>query len=124
MAMTQTSRQKLGQWGEEAAANYLIVHGYHIIESNHRTPYGEIDLVASLEELTIFIEVKTRASKTLGLPEISITPRKQIHMRQSAEYYIQQHPQLSGSWRIDVVSVQQHAAGQPPTITHFQNAIT
>ena len=122
--MSQTNRQKLGIRGEEIAANYLIEQGYQIIESNHRTPYGEIDLVAFSEETIIFVEVKTRASTSLGLPEISITPRKQTHMIQSAEYYIQQHPQVSGLWRIDVVSIQIEVSNQQPIITHFQNAIS
>lgn len=122
--MTQTRKQKLGTWGEKTACDYLARQGYQILETNHRTPYGEIDLVTSHEDMIVFVEVKTRASNALGMPEISITPKKQTHMIHSAEYYIQQHPQITGTWRIDVITVQRQSSNQPPTITHFKNAIS
>lgn len=122
--MTQTQKQKLGKWGEQTACDYLSRQGYQILDINHRTPYGEIDLVTSHEDMIIFVEVKTRASSTLGMPEISITTKKQSHMIQSAEYYIQQHPHIAGTWRIDVITVQRQSPSQPPTITHFKNAIS
>jgi len=121
--MTQTKRQRLGKWGEETAARYLAAHGHQILENNYRTPYGEIDLITRLEDTIVFVEVKTRASDTLGMPEISVTSRKQVHMIQSAEYYIQQHPLSSHTWRIDVVAIQRQASGGSPKITHFENAI-
>ena len=73
---------------------------------NWRSPYGEIDLIASHDEVVVFVEVKTRKSKSFGPPEISITPRKAEHMRNCAEYYIQQHPELTNDWRIDVITIQ------------------
>ncbi|OGO65875.1 MAG: YraN family protein [Chloroflexi bacterium RBG_19FT_COMBO_47_9] len=121
--MTQTSHQRLGKWGEETAARYLAAHGHQILETNYRTPYGEIDLITRLGDAIIFVEVKTRSSPTLGMPEISVTPRKKLHMIQSAEYYIQQHSQASDTWRIDVIAVQRHKSDQTPEITHFENAI-
>ncbi len=50
--------QKVGQWGEQAAANYLSAKGYEIKARNVRTPYGEIDLIARKDGFTIFVEVK------------------------------------------------------------------
>ena len=54
--------QKVGQWGEQAAADYLSTKGYEIIARNVRTPYGEIDLIAQKDGFTIFVEVKARTS--------------------------------------------------------------
>ena len=104
--MKSAHRQSLGHLGESIAAAYLEKKGYTILDRNLRTPYGEIDLIAGHAESIIFIEVKTRASKSLGPPEISITPRKAEHMRCAAEYYIQQHPELINDWRIDVLTIQ------------------
>ena len=122
--MTQSSRQRLGKWGEEVAAHYLAARGHQILETNHRTPYGEIDIITQMDGVTVFVEVKTRASSTLGAPEISVTHRKQMHMLQSAEYYIQQHAQGNETWRIDVIAIQRTKPDQPPEITHFENAIS
>jgi putative endonuclease len=116
-------RQSLGHLGEALAANYLEKQAYIIIGRNYRTPYGEIDVIAQRGDMIVFVEVKTRASDSLGPPEISITPRKAEHMRCAAEYYIQQHPELKNNWQIDVVTVQMHTDDVSPQIDHFEDAI-
>jgi putative endonuclease len=40
-------RQRLGQRGENLAAEYLEEHGYKMIDRNVRRREGEIDLVAT-----------------------------------------------------------------------------
>lgn len=122
--MKSDHRQSLGHLGESLAAKFLGNKGYTITERNYHTPYGEIDLVVQRNGVIVFVEVKTRASKTLGPPEISVTPRKKEHMRDAAEYYIQQHPELDNDWRIDVISIQILAGDSTPLIIHFENAIS
>jgi putative endonuclease len=130
-----TSRQLLGRWGEAQAADYLIAKGYDILERNTRTPYGEIDLVAcqrcdsvslegANENTIVFVEVKTRASRTFGFPEESVTGRKQAHMLAAAQSYLQDHPDLVGTWRIDVIAVQRYSPGGQVVFKHFENVIT
>jgi putative endonuclease len=112
--------QKIGKWGENVAAEYLMERGYNLVARNFRTPYGEIDIIAEKDGLTIFVEVKTRTSSSLGPPEISVTPRKQEHMLAAGEFYAQKNE--IDHWRVDVMSVE----GKPnttPQITHFENAI-
>ena len=130
-----TPRQNLGRWGEALAAEYLQKRGYTILERNARTPYGEIDLVAQQTLpalsptdpagglLTVFVEVKTRRTSTYGMPEASVTPRKQAHMLASAQAYLQAHPELPGNWRIDVLAIQRIHPNQAPVILHFENAL-
>ena len=50
---------RLGQTGESAAARYLQLHGYKILEKNFRSRFGEIDIVAQKNETVVFVEVKT-----------------------------------------------------------------
>jgi putative endonuclease len=130
-----TARQALGRWGEARAAEYLAAQGYVILERNARTPYGEIDLVVRWEDtesshprrpapITVFVEVKTRSSNTFGFPEESVTPRKQAHLLAAAQAYIQEHPELQGDWRIDVIAIQREQSKARPDITHFENAIS
>jgi putative endonuclease len=116
-------RRFLGSRGEIYAAEFLENLGYSILEKNHRTPYGEIDLVARQNEVIVFVEVKTRSNTSLGPPEISITRRKAEHMRCAAEYFIQQHPEIKNDWRIDAISIQINTGDLPPSIVHFENVI-
>jgi putative endonuclease len=120
--MSQT-RQTIGRWGESTAADFITQKGYIILGRNIRTPYGEIDLVAQKEGCTVFVEVKTRTTKLFGAPEVAVSKRKQDHMTASAEYYFQNHPDMSGEWRIDVISIETDRRGSSPVITHFENAI-
>ena len=112
--------QRIGKWGENAAAEYLITRGYEIITRNARTPYGEIDIVATQADITIFVEVKSRTSLKMGLPEESVNLRKQAHMFACAEHYAAEN--AIDHWQIDVIAVE-GKLGLRPKITHFENAI-
>lgn len=113
-------RQAIGGWGEKVAAGYLQERGYNVLARNVRTPYGEIDIVAEKDGFTVFVEVKTRTSSSLGPPEISVTPKKQAHMLSAAEHYAQQNE--IDHWQIDVIAIERKV-GETPEIIHFENAI-
>jgi putative endonuclease len=120
----RTSRQSLGKHGEAIAAEYLKNKGYSILETNWRSPYGEIDLVANQDGVLTFVEVKTRANKSFGPPEVSITPRKLEHMRKAAECYMQEHLDYINEWQIDAIAIEVRTGGLPPLIVHFENVIS
>ena len=120
--MTATSRQSLGKWGEALAADYLAQRGYILVERNARTSYGELDLVMRQGEGIVFVEVKTRATSSYGLPEESITPRKQAHLINAARAYLQSRPELGGDWRVDVIAIRR-MPGKPPEVVHFENVL-
>ena len=113
--------QAIGRWGEQVAAEYLQTRGYELVDSNVRTPYGEIDLIVRRGEIVIFVEVKTRTSASYGYPEESITPRKQEHMFASAEHYAQEN--ALEHWQIDAISVEGKPSGKSPKITHFEDVL-
>ena len=113
--------QRIGKWGEELAVDHFKQLGFEIMARNTRTPYGEIDIVARRGEITIFIEVKTRTTDKMGMPEDSITARKRQHMISAAEHYAMEHE--IDSWQIDVLSIE-GKPGIQPKITHFENAIS
>jgi putative endonuclease len=114
-------RQSLGRWGEQQAAEHLRRLGYEILAHNVRTPYGEIDLLARQGEQYIFVEVRTRASNSLGPPELSISPRKLAHMRSAAEAYMLEQPEAQSAWRMDMIAVRRYPDGRPPEILHFED---
>ena len=112
--------QRIGKWGEETATEYLTQKGCEIVARNVRTPYGEIDIIVKQGDITIFVEVKTRTSNAMGLPEESINTRKREHMLAAADHYAAEHE--IDHWQIDVIAIE----GKPestPKITHFENAI-
>ena len=112
--------QRVGKWGEDIATEYLTHKGCEIIGRNVRTPYGEIDIIAKQDDVTLFVEVKTRTTNKMGLPEASITPRKQEHMIACAEHYAAENE--IDHWQIDVMSIE-GKPGTEPTITYFESAI-
>jgi putative endonuclease len=113
--------QRIGRWGEQAAADFLVTNGYEVISRNTRTPYGEIDVIARRNELFVFIEVKARTSRTFGYPEESITVRKAEHLLSAAEHYAAEHG--IEQWQIDAISVE-GTPGTEPRITHFENVLS
>ena len=117
--MTQHNRQ-VGAWGEQAAVDWLLEHGYQVVARNIRTPYGEIDIIAQQGDVTIFIEVKTLTSSKHFFPEHNITARKREHMLACAEHYASEHE--VDHWQIDVVAIE-GKPGIKPVITYFENAI-
>ena len=110
--------QTIGKWGEKVAEEYLRGKGFIILENNVRTPYGEIDIIASIEDVIIFVEVKTRTSRSFGLPEEALTYRKLDHMRASAEYYAASH--AIGTWQCDAIAVER-TRDDGTHIEHFEN---
>lgn len=116
-----THNQRIGKWGEEIAVEHLSQRNYEIVARNVRTPYGEIDIIVRQKDITIFVEVKTRTSNKMGLPEESITPRKRQHMIAAAEHYAAENE--VDHWQIDVIAVEGKPETQP-RITYFENAIS
>ena len=115
--------RRLGVQGETLAADYLEREGYLIEQRGYRCPAGEIDLVARRGPVYVFVEVKTRRSRRYGLPEESITPRKQAHLIAAAQTYLHDHGAEPAPWRIDVVAVELDPAGNVQEIRQIENAV-
>jgi putative endonuclease len=67
---------------------YLEERGYTLVERNHRTSHGEIDLIMRDEKTLVFVEVKLRRGTGFGDPLEAVTPRKQERIRLMAEHYL------------------------------------
>jgi putative endonuclease len=115
--------QTLGKWGEQIALKHLTGLGYQNILVNHRTPFGEIDIIARDGEELVFIEVKTRSSNKLGNPEGSITAKKQQHILDSAQHYLTTLDPPVDEWRVDVVAIIGKPGNSKIDIQVFQNAL-
>ena len=77
-----------GKWGEDIAANYMLEHGFEILERNWRHGRMEIDIIAQNDMVLHIVEVKTRSNDEFFDPMRSITRAKKQHMVASANAYI------------------------------------
>lgn len=114
-------RKRFGDWGEHYARQFLEGRGYSILESNFRSQYGEIDLVAQEGECLVFVEVKSRRTGAFGRPEESVTEAKQQKLVQAALEYLQEKELEESDWRIDVVGIE--AGGPRPRVRLVRNAV-
>lgn len=99
------TKKQLGDQGEQLALEYIKNLGYKILAQNYRTPYGEIDIVAVQNNVTCFIEVKTRTSSNFGRPMDAITKYKLRNIQKSSEYYLSKNPNLPKACSIDVIEI-------------------
>ncbi len=94
--------EAFGRRSETLAAWYLRLKGYRIVDMRVKTPVGEIDLVARRFGVTIFVEVKARASAAeQGLALEAVNTRR---IARAADYYVARHPALAATpLRFDVI---------------------
>ena len=98
-------RQRYGEAGEALAARLLRRQGYRILETNYRTPIGEIDLIARGRDTIVFVEVKARRSPHFGHPKTAVTALKQRKLSMVALYYLKTTGQSGAKARFDVVAI-------------------
>lgn len=112
------THNKTGQWGEQAAAEFLITAGYTIVERNWRLGHLEVDIIASRGSRIIFVEVKTR-STSFADPADAVTPAKQQRIARAADAYIR-HTDLPLEAQFDIITVIGNETAH--TIEHIPDA--
>ncbi len=115
------NKRALGAQYESLAADWMQERGFRILARNFRSRYGEIDLVAldEKEELPVlvFVEIKYRNTLKYGYAEEAVGLKKQMTIRQTAEFYRTRfRVQDTVPCRFDVIAIQ---SGE---IRHIVNA--
>lgn len=123
VAPSNKARQTVGSLGESIAAERLKAMGYRVLERNVRLTQGEIDIVARDGDVLVFVEVRTRRSMEMGLPEESITERKKQKLRQLVDSYYQARSAGETQSRIDVVVVDLDSSGKPTRVEVIKSAV-
>ncbi len=94
MEGVQTDKQIRGAWGEEQAAQFLVHHGYDVVERNYTCRIGELDIVAwqtvRKQRTLCFIEVKTRGYG-IGSAERATQGPKLPRIFSAARHYCVSH---------------------------------
>lgn len=116
--------REIGKIGEEIAAIFLKQKGYKLLGMNINTPFGEIDIVARDKNTTVFVEVKTRSTCSLGPPFLNVTKSKEKRLIKNALCYLKKYGRVYSDWRIDVVSVKLDGRREAESIELIENAVT
>ena len=116
-------RQSVGRLGERLAAEHLERLGYRILVRNHRTRFGELDLVACDAERIVFVEVKARRSGP-GRPLEKVDWRKQGQVRLIARAWLTETTDRPHrrDVRFDAIGVIVDAAGRLVELEHLEGA--
>lgn len=97
--------------------------GFAIVARNHRTRFGELDIVAADERRLVFCEVKTRRDGR-GSPWENLGATKQRQVRAMARAYLAsdaERPRMA-ELRFDAIGVVLDAAGRLVRLDHLEGA--
>src|SRR5690349_20584860 len=87
--MSADPRQHLGRTGEDLALAHLERLGFELVARNHRTRWGELDLVVHDARALVFVEVKTRRASGSGRgPWEALHERKRRQVRRMAAAFL------------------------------------
>ncbi|MBI2459489.1 MAG: YraN family protein [Parcubacteria group bacterium] len=115
--------QRIGEFGEILAKNYLIKHGYKIIEANVKLSYQELDIVALKDDLVVFVEVKTRISQFYGPAENAFQFTKLKRFRRGLEMYISNKNLSVENVRADLITVDIDHIKKTAKIKHYKDVV-
>ena len=107
--------------GEDLAVKYLQNHGYKIVERNFRKGYGEIDIICTKDNVSIFIEVKTRTTNLYGGALESISYHKLKSLIRTVQFYKMLNPNLPESLRIDAILIDIDSNKGMANFSHVKN---
>jgi putative endonuclease len=118
--VSRPARATLGELGEELAARYLQQRGYEIVARNARVGRLELDVIARLDALLVFCEVRTRSSRALMEPIESIDRKKRQRIRSAAQRWLAQTCTAAYEIRFDAASIVIDDAGT--ALTYYEDA--
>ncbi|MDP3735267.1 MAG: YraN family protein [bacterium] len=128
---TRTQKQEVGKLGEDVACRYLTQRGFRIIERNFLRKWGEIDIIASRNDLLHFIEVKT-VSSVFGTdgsdsidayrPEENVHPRKLKRLARAVATYLAGRKD-DPEWQFGVIAVLLDRGAKKARIRYLEDIV-
>jgi putative endonuclease len=98
------SATSTGLKAEAAAAVYLEMRGYEVVEKNYKRSRCEIDIVAQKDGHIFFVEVKYRRTDNQGAGLEAITTSKLKQMRYAAETWADEY-KWQGPYQLSAVEL-------------------
>nr|WP_316651794.1 YraN family protein [uncultured Gellertiella sp.] len=103
-ARRRKKAERRGRWSEWMAALWLLAHGYRIVALRHRTPLGEIDIIARRGTLVLIVEVKARREPGAALDAVSAAAQRRI--RAASDLWLSRQPDAHLlSLRYDIIAI-------------------
>lgn len=96
--------QKVGQFGEKIAREFLERRGYKILETNYKAGYKELDIIAEQGDFLVFVEVKTRTSSEFRGEE-AVEYYKQKNLKYAITNYLTKRNLWEKETRVDLIVV-------------------
>jgi putative endonuclease len=117
----RTSRQNLGQKGEDLAVGYLVQKGYTVLERNFRIKRAEIDIVCMHENELVLVEVKSVRASDWGCGEERINVKKRKMLIRASYALVDLYQDYSGkNIRFDVIVID--FLKYPASVHHYPSA--
>lgn len=115
----QTTKKSWDTW-ELIAIKYLQNAWYKILETNYKFGrFWEIDIIAKLENKTVFIEVKYRSNFKFWTGEESITPYKLKKLEKTLYSYCFMNGINIEDIRFDVITIMKWQSSYK--VKHYKN---
>jgi putative endonuclease len=105
-----TTREK-GRDAERLAEAWLVRRGYVVLDRNHSTRSGEVDLICRDGPVLCFVEVRSRAGRGHGAPEETVDRRKALRVVAAATDWARRHDALDAEVRFDVLALTGSGSG-------------
>lgn len=114
--ITKAKNKIKGDIGEIDALEFLKKRKFKILQTNFKTKFGEIDIIALDGKTIVFVEVKRRSTLAFGRPIEAVDFRKQQKIRKVAEFYLMIKHKSDTDVRFDVMEI------LDKEITYVENA--
>jgi putative endonuclease len=120
--MSDDPRHTLGRRGEELAAEHLERLGYRVIARNYRTRFGELDLVATDDDVLVFCEVKTRRAGGDPWENLGEVKRRQVRSMGRAWLSETRDRPRTSELRFDAIGIVIDRDGALVRLEHLEGA--
>ena len=95
-----------GARAEKKALQFLQRQGLRLLHANFACKVGEVDLVMLDQATLVFIEVRLRSASRFGNAASTINRIKQLKIRKTADFYLQNHREHSHRiCRFDAITI-------------------
>ena len=117
-------RQHLGNLGERLALEHLERLGYELVAANHRTRFGELDLIVQDAATLVFVEVKTRRGRRADRHWESLDGRKRAQVRRIAAAWLAETAERphGDELRFDAIGITIDPHGALVALEHLEAA--
>jgi len=128
----RTEKRKLGDIGENIACDYLVRHGFEIMDRNYLRKWGELDIISKKKGILRFIEVKSVSCVTLPTnvihetgyrPEENVHPQKLKRLARAIQTYILEKRLDNMDWQLDIITVKIDQTNRKARVEMLENVI-